>query len=85
VDQLQWGWDSLTFQLGRLTGWRLAQRRSADSLQIRLYDLSLEDLTLRRMLSHHSGLMGEGPASGWDAGIFPGIDPWWRIWLAPRS
>jgi D-alanyl-D-alanine carboxypeptidase len=34
----------------------------------------LEDVTLRRLLSHHSGLMGEGPASGWDTGIFPGID-----------
>jgi D-alanyl-D-alanine carboxypeptidase len=34
----------------------------------------LEDVTLRRLLSHHSGLMGEGPASGWDDGMFPGID-----------
>jgi D-alanyl-D-alanine carboxypeptidase len=34
----------------------------------------LEDVTLRRLLSHHSGLMGEGPASGWSIGIFPGID-----------
>jgi D-alanyl-D-alanine carboxypeptidase len=34
----------------------------------------LEDVTLRRLLSHHSGLMGEGPASGWDSGIFAGIN-----------
>ncbi len=33
----------------------------------------LEDVTLRRLLSHHSGLMGEGPDSGWDTNVFPPI------------
>jgi D-alanyl-D-alanine carboxypeptidase len=41
---------------------------------VRMHLGRLEDVTLRRLLSHHSCLMGEGPAAGWNTGIFPGID-----------
>ncbi|MBV8360177.1 MAG: alpha/beta fold hydrolase [Deltaproteobacteria bacterium] len=42
ADQLQAGWDSGTFLLGQLSGWKLAQSQSSGGLQIRLYDLTFE-------------------------------------------
>jgi len=41
---------------------------------VRLRFGTTEDITLRRMLTHHSGLMSEGPKNGWDTGLFPTIN-----------
>jgi CubicO group peptidase (beta-lactamase class C family) len=35
---------------------------------------AIEDVTIRRLLTHHSGLVGEGPVNGWETQQFPMIE-----------